>query len=147
MRIITLLFIIFTFFLNPNFIISQEEGTCNLTVKIDNIKNNKGTIQIALCNSEENYSSRGEAGYRADSAFIKKKKTEHTFKNIPYGTYAVKIFHDKNGNKILDVNSFGIPSEDYGFSNNAKGMFGPASWEDAKFEVNTKQLVISITMQ
>ena len=101
---------------------------------------------IALCNSEENYNARSE-GYKSDSAFIRKKKAENTFKNVAYGTYAVKIFHDKNGNKILDLNSFGIPSEDYGFSNDAKGMFGPARWEDAKFEVNTKQLVITIDMQ
>ncbi|MFC2106782.1 DUF2141 domain-containing protein [Bacteroidota bacterium] len=147
MKIITLLFIISCFILNPYFIFSQDENTCNLTVKVNNIKSNKGTIQIALCNSEDNYTSRGDDGFMQDSAFIKKKKTECTFKNIPYGTYAVKIFHDKNGNKILDVNSFGIPSEDYGFSNDAKGMFGPARWEDAKFEVNTKQLVILIDMQ
>ena len=147
MRIITLLFIVSCFFLNSNFVLSQDENTCNLTVKIKEIKNNKGTIQIALCNSEVNYTSRGEDGFMQDSAFIKKKKTEYIFKNIPYGTYAVKVYHDKNGNKILDANSFGIPSEDYGFSNDAKGMFGPASWTDAKFEVNTKQLVINITMQ
>ncbi len=125
---------------------SQESKTSDLTVKVKNIKNNKGSILIALCNSEDSYNSKGD-GFMQDSAFIKKKKTEYTFRNVPFGTYAVKIFHDKNGNKILDMNSFGIPTEDYGFSNDAKGMFGPARWEDAKFEVNVKQLVITINVQ
>ncbi len=144
--ILSILFIASIILFNSNKVFSQEEKTCDLTVKVRNIKNNKGSIQIALSNSKAEYESRGDS-FRQDSAFIKKKKTEYTFRNIPYGTYAVKIYHDKNGNKILDLNSFGIPSEDYGFSNDAKGMFGPARWEDAKFEVNTKQLVITINIQ
>ena len=30
----------------------------------------------------------------------------------------------------------GIPSEPFAFSNNARGSFGPASWEDSAFEVS-----------
>jgi uncharacterized protein (DUF2141 family) len=42
--------------------------------------------------------------------------------------------HDANDNGKLDRNFMGIPSEGYGFSNNA-GEFGPASFADAAFDV------------
>ena len=50
------------------------------------------------------------------------------------GKYAISIFQDKNGNKKLDTNWIGIPREPVGVSNNAKGSFGPPSFEDCVFE-------------
>ena len=36
---------------------------------------------------------------------------------------------------------FGIPSEDYGFSNNAKGTFGPPKYDDAKFNLIENKVI------
>ena len=44
--------------------------------------------------------------------------------------------HDENGNGELDANFVGIPREPWAFSNNARGNFGPPTWEDTKFELN-----------
>ena len=44
---------------------------------------------------------------------------------IPAGNYAIGIFIDTNANEALDRNFLQIPTEQYGFSNNAKGRFGP----------------------
>ena len=45
------------------------------------------------------------------------------------------VFHDKNNDGRLNTWPIGMPSEPYGFSNNARGRFGPASWQAASFEV------------
>ena len=50
---------------------------------------------------------------------------------LPAGTYAIGLFVDANG--VMDRNLFKIPKEQYGFSNNARGTFGPPSFEDAPF--------------
>ncbi len=55
------------------------------------------------------------------------------FERIPPGVYALSAFHDKNNNGKLDTNLLSMPIEDYGASNNARGTFGPPSFEDAKF--------------
>ena len=55
--------------------------------------------------------------------------------DIPDGTYAIGIFVDVNYNNKMDRNFLGIPKEQYGFSNNAKGNFGPPSFEAASFKV------------
>ncbi|HEY3500081.1 MAG TPA: DUF2141 domain-containing protein [Polyangiaceae bacterium] len=64
------------------------------------------------------------------------------FRGIPKGTYGLSAFHDKNDNGKLDTNFFGMPTEDYCASNNARGFMGPPSFEDAKFtyEGGTKRL-------
>ncbi|GGD17008.1 DUF2141 domain-containing protein [Aquisalinus flavus] len=64
----------------------------------------------------------------ADSARI-----EVTLEDLPPGTYAIKAFHDVNGNGKLDTNLIGVPTEPYGFSNGQAGRFGPPSFEAASF--------------
>ena len=58
----------------------------------------------------------------------------YTFE-LPNGTYAIGIFVDVNYNNEMDRNFFGVPKEQYGFSNDAKGSFGPPSFNDASFTV------------
>ena len=64
---------------------------------------------------------------------------------IPDGIYAIGIFVDTNNNNKMDRNFLGIPKEQYGFSNNAKGSFGPPSFKDASFEI-TGALSLSIDL-
>lgn len=56
-------------------------------------------------------------------------------------TYAVAVFHDENANKYLDKNFLGMPEEKYGFSNGARGTFGPPYFEEACFKVSNQQVV------
>ena len=41
-------------------------------------------------------------------------------------------------NNRLDNYFFGVPREQYGFSNNARGFMGPPSFEDAAFSLEGK---------
>jgi uncharacterized protein (DUF2141 family) len=54
------------------------------------------------------------------------------------------VYHDENKNGKLDTNFLGIPTEDYGYSNNVSAWFGPPSWERAKFLFNSKEMLIEI---
>ena len=51
------------------------------------------------------------------------------------GEYGIKLYHDVNGDGEMNTNPFGMPIEPFAFSNNAKGRFGPARWDAARFEV------------
>lgn len=104
-----------------------------INVDILNVKNNIGNISIGLFNSKDTFLSKPFKGLilKTQSNTMKCQ-----FQNIPNGTYAIALYHDENLNKKLDKNFFGIPKEGYGFSNNAKPLFGPPSFEKAKFVVN-----------
>jgi uncharacterized protein (DUF2141 family) len=130
--------------LSPIFLYAQEVGS--LKVVIDGFTNDEGCARIALANSEENYAENVDI-YRGASAKINDQQAVYIFEDIPYGEYAVKVFHDENDNGNLDTNFLGIPSEDYGFSNNAKGTFGPPSWSAARFSFETKNDSIFISVE
>ena len=49
---------------------------------------------------------------------------------------AVSAFHDANTNTRLDKNSFGIPTERYGFSKNPKRGFGPPKFIETALELD-----------
>ncbi len=67
------------------------------------------------------------------------------FTDVPPGTYAISLFHDKNGNKTMDFEANGMPKESYGVSNNNMSM-GPPQWSDAKFEVGTSPIKMEIRL-
>ncbi|MGK7397211.1 MAG: DUF2141 domain-containing protein [Candidatus Cyclobacteriaceae bacterium M3_2C_046] len=121
----------------------QSNG--DLVVKIENIKNDQGQIMIALANNKAVYDDKNDA-YKSAKVSIEDGKAVFVFRQIPWGEYAVKVFHDANSNEKLDTNLMGIPKEDYGFSNNAKGTFGPPAFEDASFSLDQPEKTISIRM-
>ena len=49
-----------------------------------------------------------------------------SFVDVPAGVYGLAVFHDRNGNQILDRNLFGIPTEPYDFSRNYIGFKAPS---------------------
>ena len=105
----------------------------NLTVSISDLKNDTGTVQVGLFNSEGTFL---KSIYKGISSDIKSKSAVVTFLNIPKGVYAISAYHDKNINGKLDMNFIGIPKEAFACSNNAKGFMGPPKYTDAKFIIN-----------
>lgn len=112
----------------------------SLEVRVSDIKTLKGSIRLALYNGPTDFMKKHKAvrevEVTANSVYV-------TFENLEAGEYAISCYHDVNNNKKLDSNFMGIPREPYGFSNNARGTFGPPSFEDARFAVkgNTKQSI------
>lgn len=47
--------------------------------------------------------------------------------------YAVFVYHDANGDKELDRSPAGMPTEGYGFSNDAPTKFGTPSFDAVRF--------------
>lgn len=68
------------------------------------------------------------------------------FKDVPPGTYAASAFQDINDDARLGRGSFGAPNEPWAVSNNAKGMMGPPAFDDAKFEVGEKPLIVQLSL-
>jgi uncharacterized protein (DUF2141 family) len=75
---------------------------------------------------------------------VRDKKAVWTVENLPFGDYAIKFYHDENGDNACNTNFLGIPSEGYGFSNNAKAFFGLPSFDKAKFTFDSTGMVVMI---
>ena len=50
--------------------------------------------------------------------------------------FAIAVFQDIDGNGKLSKNGIGIPTEPYGFSNNARGLLGPPAFSQAVFTMS-----------
>ena len=114
-----------------------------LIVRVDNIKE-AGEIHIAIYDSAEAFEAdRGEKGGAAPGItqgtieMVEPGSVTYRYE-LPPGTYAIGIFHDANLNNRLDNFFLGVPREQYGFSNNARGFMGPPSFDDAAFSVEGK---------
>ena len=112
------------------------ENTDSFILEVNGLGKVEGELRIAMFNSKESYTK--EPVYAVvipvDSTTIVWQVDE-----LPYGDYAIAVYHDKNANGKLDTNLVGIPKERYGFSNNARGRFGPASWNDSSFSFDEAQ--------
>ncbi|MFA4891923.1 DUF2141 domain-containing protein [Brevundimonas sp.] len=100
-----------------------------------------GSVMVALYDSEADY----EGGAAVAQAMVPASgPVVARFENLPAGDYAVKAFHDVDGDGQMDTNPFGLPTEPYAFSNNAVGNMGPARWDRARFPVSgeTAQTIV-----
>lgn len=121
-----------------------KTNSTELIIHIQGFENSDGIAKVAICNSKENYKdSTPFKGF--DFQIINNKVVQKII--LPYGEYATKVYHDENSNNELDTMMFGIPSEDYGFSNDAAGSFGPPDYKDAAFILDSSQKEITINVK
>lgn len=125
--------------------LSQVSTGQTLTVLAENFKDNSGQ-------SVANLFVEGESLKRKPALQMHCKvvagKAKFEFKDLPYGTYAVILWHDKNANGDLD-HSFGMPSEPLGYSNSwSFGLFsGMPTFEKLKFNFSSQSSSITIKLK
>jgi uncharacterized protein (DUF2141 family) len=109
--------------------------THTLSIHISGISKIKGSLFIAVFRATDDFPVFGKQ-YKGIVKEVEGKSQNYTFDNLPEGEYALAIYQDANRNKILDKNLLGIPTEIYGFSNNARRNFSAPSFQEAKFKLN-----------
>jgi uncharacterized protein (DUF2141 family) len=133
-------------FTHAQVIHAKEDTGGSLVIKIIGLESNSGKVLIALSDSRNNYYNY-ENPYLGVSAAIRNQEAVYVFNGLPSGEYAIKVFHDENNDNNLDTNFLGIPVEDYGFSNNARGLFGVPDYDDAKFFLTSGQKIVEINIK
>jgi uncharacterized protein (DUF2141 family) len=124
--------------------IAQNDAAA-LTVTFTGIETQQGAVMGAVFDSEDAYNGKG-APVRQIMVKADKAEVAAELAGLAPGRYAIKLFHDIDGDMKMGTNPFGMPTEPFAFSNNAKGNMGPAKWADAAFEVKAGANVQSITI-
>lgn len=65
---------------------------------------------------------------------------------LPPGRYALSVFQDLNGNRKLDTNFMGIPTEASGSSNDAPAKWSAPKFRDAVFTVGDEPVSLTIRL-
>jgi uncharacterized protein (DUF2141 family) len=129
--------------------VASVQASCpGIHVQILNIRNSTGTVDCALFDAPEGFPI--EVLRSATNVMV--IKVRHTqarcdFEDIPPGTYALAVIHDENMNGKLDTNWLGVPTEGYGFSNDAKGALGAPLFSAASFAYDGARLDLTISLQ
>lgn len=113
----------------PLFAWAQPSDKATLKVLIKGLEEPKGKVAILLSDA------RGES-VSEHWLFVEGKEVELDLHLLQPGRYALKFFHDANNNGTMDRNLLGIPTEMFGFSNDAKLKLGPPDLEDMLFRVD-----------
>jgi len=111
------------------------------------LKTSQGAVMLAVYNSEAAYENSGTASETATRTVkleIKDGAAVTTLADLPPGQYAIKAFHDLNGDAKLNTNLFGIPTEPVAFSNDAPVHMHAPSWKETVFVVHAGENAIFI---
>ncbi|MFN5784598.1 MAG: DUF2141 domain-containing protein [Flavobacteriia bacterium] len=137
----TLFIAISSFFL---LVPSNGPKKCCLTVKLTNIQNQKGVIELSLYKDPILFPKVGQT-YRMVRIKPDGNELIYHFVNLDAAPYAVCTYHDENNNKVCDKNMIGIPTEAYAFSNNFRPKWSAPDFEDCSLMVD-KDKTVSIKM-
>ncbi len=115
----------------------------SIKITVTGFKNNTGNLKIALYDNKAHFLTEK---LLVQTATIQDNKATVIFENIKPGTYAISCYHDANSNKQLDKNSYGMPTEQYAFSNNARGTMGPPTWDDCTFSITANDIEMTLKL-
>lgn len=104
----------------------------DLSVEVTNVAGPGGQVLVAVCTQQTFL--RPDCPYSASATPIGASATV-VVRGVPPGTYAIQAFHDRNGNRAVDRDFLGLPTEGIGFGNDARMLFGPPRFADAAVDV------------
>jgi uncharacterized protein (DUF2141 family) len=106
---------------------SAQQGAAKVTVTLNKVMSDAGTIRAALCDDPATFGQTNCAAFET-SAPAKTGTMELIFTDVKPGTYALGIFHDEDNDGKLNVFS-----EPFAFGNGATAL--PPTFEGAKLNI------------
>lgn len=106
---------------------AAPEKTATLQVDVAGVRSARGQVIAALCREGQAFPSKCALGAKSDAA---SGVVRLEFAGLPYGTYALALYHDENANKTLELFREGI-----GFSRDANLGFAPPDFKASSFTV------------
>ena len=120
--------------------------TGQITIVFTGISTPTGAVLFSVYDSEAAFDGEGKP-VRAASVPATGTSVETVLAGLPAGRYAIKAFHDIDGDMKMAINPFGMPTEPFAFSNDAVGNRGPAKWGAAAFTVTAGSNRHTITIR
>jgi len=113
---------------------SQVKPHSTITVRIEALRNDKGTVYVSLFDNKKAFGDNKGAVVSGQARPANQTAVVVLDKVTP-GRYALSFIHDENDNKKLDTSWIGIPKEGFGYSKDVMGKFGPPKFDDAVIDV------------
>ena len=116
-----------------------------LQVRVETVDASGGQLLLAVFDSEAAWKEHKTPVAQAHLAA--QAGTQEQRFELPPGRYAVSVIHDSNGNSALDTNFIGMPTEQYGYSNNPPLRMRMATFEECAFTLTAAGLRQQVTLR
>ena len=123
--------------------IAGQAAAADLTIRIEGVEEASGTFHVAVFDADGWDKNDAVAGKLAPA----EEGGELVFTGLEPGAYGVKIYQDVDDNGELNLGMWRIPTEPYGFSNDAPARMGPPKFSKAGFDLPEAGTVQTITLQ
>jgi uncharacterized protein (DUF2141 family) len=121
---------------------SGNASAADVTLVLHNLDDEGGQIRVAICDKPNWLSYNCPFRQRADTH---EGDVTVVVKDVPPGDWAAIAYHDVNMNDKLDENFLGIPTEQFGFTNNP-GYNHKPDFAESQFTVGTDPVTQSIDL-
>ena len=115
-----------------------------LTVNVSNVQHRVGNLKAVLQNRSTFLTPQFIACIEIHPT---ENREQMIFNNLPFGEYAVMIYHDLNTNDIFDRNLMGYPREPFAVSNNLHilKLLRP-SFDSVKITLSSSEMAVNINL-
>lgn len=117
----------------------------DLSIDVSTPAGRQGAVLAAVFDRADGF-PRGKPLQTATATLVDGKALVQ-FTGLHDGDYAVSAFLDENANMKLDANLFGLPTEPYGFSRDARALAGPPAFADAAIRLDASTARQTITLK
>ncbi|MGD1839736.1 MAG: DUF2141 domain-containing protein [Thermonemataceae bacterium] len=128
--------------------LSYAQTTANGTIElqIDGVEKTEGHLIISLYKESTGFPTKPELAFKQYKMPVESLNPRPLSLNLPFGSYAIAVYHDENGDGKFNTNFIGIPKEKTGASNNPKALFIP-SFNQAKFDLSKETINLTIQIK
>ena len=141
----------------PSILVAVPALAAELRLTITGVRSDKGEILIGLYDNADGFKSaiahgatRGlspDSGRLIGTAIRAQLGTQSTvFTQLMPARYAIIVIHDENDNGHIDENAAGVPTEGYGFGNNARGFLSAPAFDAAAITIGDTSVSTAITL-
>ncbi len=114
----------------------------NITINLRDIESKEGEIVFMLFAKEDGFPREPSKAFKRGVVTDFSASASYTFKNVPYGVYAVSVFQDRDKDGEIKSNFIGMPKEPVGASNMTK--MGKPSFKKCSFQLNSQNKELSM---
>ena len=125
---------------------AAQRPATSVTVTVTGLRSDDGEVRCALFRDARGFPRQPEAAALRARADASGKVATCVFPAVPTGSAAISAVHDANANGKLDMRLGFIPREGVGWSNNPRAVMAPPSFEQAKVEVGTTPLALTVRL-
>jgi uncharacterized protein (DUF2141 family) len=124
---------------------AKSANSASAKLKVSGVKPGQGPVRVAVFSQGNDFPNYEQAAV-THSLPSNGPVAEGSLEGLPTGKIALAIYQDVNNDGKLNRSTFGIPTEPYGFSNNARGQYGPPTFQAAMLEAGSTPVTIDVAL-